>query len=108
MTYHVTLGGSDSPASGAGIKACPGCEQDASNPDDGDDANADMDSEADQVMRVLWESHEVLFCCFDYYACFGSDIVSLSFNSWSQFVADCGLVSNQSKYCKKADIDRLV
>lgn len=76
--------------------------------DDGDDANADMDSEADQVMRVLWESHEVLFCCFDYYACFGSDIVSLSFNSWSQFVADCGLVSNQSKYCKKADIDRLV
>ena len=72
------------------------------------DANANADREADQVMRILWDYHDLLFCCFEYYACLGNDPCTISYNAWSQFVADCGLVSNESKFCKKSDIDRLV
>lgn len=44
---------------------------------------------------------------FAYYACLGGDVTYIFFNQWAQFVDDCGLASNKSKFCKKSDMDRL-
>ena len=35
------------------------------------------------------------------------DIGAIGFNQWSYFVSDFGLVSKASKFCKRADMDRL-
>ena len=52
-----------------------------------DDGEADYDlngipDEVEEVGRVLWDHHILLFCVFDYYACLGTDMSSISLNSW--------------------------
>lgn len=60
-----------------------------------------------QVEEALWEYHGLYFVVFAYYACLGGDVSFIYFNQWAQFIQDCDLANNRSKYCKKADIDRL-
>ena len=45
---------------------------------------------------------------FEYYASIdGESVHSISLNEWTTFLDDNGLVDANSKYCKRADMDRL-
>lgn len=79
------------------------------NDDDGAvDADGDgTPDEVEEVADVLWEFHDLLFCLFDFYCGCGSNLLSMALNQWSEFIEDCHLVTKKSKYCKKADMDRL-
>ena len=77
-----------------------------------DDGTADLDGdgtpdEVTEVGDVLWDFHDLLFCLFDYYCALGTNLGSMAFNNWSDFLTTCKLVSKKSKFCKKADMDRL-
>ena len=77
-----------------------------------DDAGLDTDGdgrsdEVEEVEAVLWAHHSTLFNLFTFYACLGNDMHSLYLNQWSLLLEDYHLVSNSSKLCKKADMDRL-
>lgn len=63
--------------------------------------------------QALWLSADLIEMLFTYYATRTaddgnrSDIGGLGFNQWSSFVADYGLVNKHSRFCKRADMDRL-
>ena len=79
-----------------------------SDDDQGHDADGDGRSdEVEEVESVLWAHHTELFTLFTYYASLGGDLHAMGLNQWSAFLDDFGLVSNASKHCKKADLDRL-
>ena len=64
--------------------------------------------EVQEVKEVFYQHHETYFMLFDVYAALGGDSFDeLSLNEWTLFVGDCKLASNKSKFCKKADLDRL-
>jgi len=63
--------------------------------------------EVEEVGAVLWESAERIFLIFSYYSALGDDIFGLSLNEWTQFVDDHKINNKKSKFCKKADLDRL-
>lgn len=65
--------------------------------------------EVEEVEKVLWQFHDLIYVCFDYYAALGSsdDFTHMQLNSFTQFVADCHLSSNKSKFCKKTHFDQL-
>lgn len=80
--------------------------------DAGGDGAADLDGggesgSSEQVLTLMWQHHIVINLIFAYYCGCGSDISQMSLNEWSQFVTDFGIADNKSKYCKKADMDRL-
>ena len=77
--------------------------------EDEDETHLDGMDEVQEVVQVLWEYHDLVYVAFDYYACQGAsdDITAMSFNAFAQFVADCGLASNKSKFCKKTHFDQL-
>ena len=65
-------------------------------------------TEVDEVGAVLWESHDMIYQLFAYYAAgVGGDIDGLGLNEWTLFVDDHKLASKHFKLCKKADCDRL-
>ena len=78
-----------------------------------DDGGADEDGdgvadEVDEVREVLWKHVTLYFCLFDHYASLGGDsLQTVSLNEWNRFVEDCRLANQKSKYCKRADLDRL-
>ena len=79
------------------------------NDDDGG-ADEDGDGTPDEVAEVgdvLWDFHDLLFCLFDYYCGVGANLLAMAFNQWSELLEDCQLVNKKSKFCKKADMDRL-
>ena len=59
------------------------------------------------LRQIGVEGDELVMQLFNYYALCEQEMHCLTFNAWSQFVEDCRLVSNKSKLCKKADMDRL-
>ena len=63
--------------------------------------------EVEEVGAVLWESADLIFRLFTYYACIGDDIFGMSFNEWTQFVGELKLADKRSKLCKKRDLDRI-
>ena len=79
--------------------------------DDDGAADADGDGTLDEVedtRSVLWDFHDLYFAIFDYYAgTIGNDVLTMSYNGWTQFVVDCGLASSEQKHMKKADFDRI-
>ena len=78
--------------------------------DDSGKEDADNNGIADEVEEVealLWEVRDVIIVLFMYYTCIGSDLCFLYLNQWSQFVDECQLASNKSKFLKKSDTDRL-
>lgn len=61
-----------------------------------------------EVKDALWAYHDSVIMIFDIYAALGGDSVhEMSLNEWSELVRDFELADNSSKYCKKADLDRL-
>ena len=58
-------------------------------------------------MEVIWEHHGLLYTVFAFYAATADETQYVFLNQWSQFINDCGLASNKSKFCKKSDMDRL-
>ena len=42
-----------------------------------------------------------------YFTCIGTDICFMSLNQWTQFIEECKLADNKSKFLKKSDLDRL-
>ena len=77
---------------------------DAGGVDEDGDGTPD---EVEEVGDVLWDLHDLLFCAYDYYCGCGKNIQSMALNQWTDFIEDCKLVDRKSKFCKKADIDRL-
>ena len=77
--------------------------------DDGDlDVNDDgVADEIEESMEVMWEYHGLLYTIFAFYAATADETQYIYLNQWSQFINDCGLASNKSKFCKKSDMDRL-
>lgn len=79
--------------------------------DDSKGLDTDGDGRSDEIEEVetvLWNHHTMLFTLFTYYACMGGDLDSLGLNQFAQLLEDFHLVSNSSKYCKKADMVRVV
>lgn len=74
-------------------------------------ADADGDGVADELEEVhaaIWAHRNTYFRLFDYYASLGGDTIgSISVNEWTAFVDECHLANNKSKFCKRADLDRL-
>ena len=74
-------------------------------------ADADGDGVADELEEVhaaIWAHRNIYFRLFDYYASLGGDTIgSISVNEWTAFVDECHLANNKSKFCKRADLDRL-
>ena len=80
------------------------------NDDDGDvDADGDgVFDELGEVLHVAWEHRGAYFRLFDHYASVGGDSMgSISVNEWNFFVGDMDLADAKSKFCKKADLERL-
>lgn len=77
---------------------------DAGGVDEDGDGTPD---EIEEVGDVLWDLHDLIFCAYDYYCGCGKNIQSMALNQWTDFIEDCKLVDRKSKFCKKADIDRL-
>jgi hypothetical protein len=79
--------------------------------DDDDAVDDDGDGiidEIEEVHEVLFQHRRLYFTLFDYYAGFGGDgDLSMSINEWTAFVDDCQLADPKSKFCKRADLDRL-
>lgn len=78
--------------------------------DDGmqDDDGDGICDEVAEVLEVFWDHHVLFVAVFEYYASIGGDSVhSISLNEWTLFVEGCGLVNAKSKFCKRADMDRL-
>lgn len=67
------------------------------------------------MAEALWAHHDVLVSAFSYYSSLGvdssigcaNDLSFLTLNSWTQFLESSQLVKPKSKYCKRADMDRL-
>ena len=83
-----------------------------------DDAFADDDGDGvpDEVVEVgtaLWLSSDLLEMLFTFYATRTADslgradIGAIDLNQWSAFSTDFGLVAKRSKFCKRADLDRI-
>ena len=60
-----------------------------------------------QVADVLSVHFDMLYLVFAYYASYSNELHYLTLNAWTQWSEDFKLVKNTSKYCKKADFDRL-
>ena len=78
------------------------------------DANGGNDSTGDgiadelqEIESLLWDLRGFVFILFQYYTCIGSDLCFMGLNQWSQFVDECNVADNKSKFLKKSDLDRL-
>ena len=61
-----------------------------------------------QVHDVLWESHKLLYGCFDRYAALGSeDIFGISFNGFKSFCSDCHIIDDDIETCVASVVDQL-
>jgi len=57
---------------------------------------------------VLWDFHDILTMLFEFYsATDGGSIARMGFNGWAKFTHDFNIASKRSKFCKRADLDRL-
>ena len=63
--------------------------------------------EIEECIEVMWEFHTTLNLIFVFYCACGADITCLFFNEYSKMVEDFDLASRKSKFCKRADLDRL-
>lgn len=61
----------------------------------------------DRVSKVMNEHYMSIGILFSYYASYGNELHYLTLNGWTQLTEDFRLVKNSSKFCKKADCDRL-
>lgn len=76
--------------------------------DPGKDEDGDgIPDEVVEVGTVLWQNHDAVCLIFAYYASMGGDISTIGLNQWSLFLEDFKLVQRKSKFCKRADMDRI-
>ena len=70
---------------------------------------AAADSELVEVGKVMWKHHQLIYRCFDAYACadIKNNIDTITYNPFKDFVDDCDLDDPGSKHCDNADFDRL-
>jgi hypothetical protein len=67
----------------------------------------ELPEELKEVEKVLCELRNLYFVVFMYYASTGNDLMFWYLNQWIQFVEDCKISDNKSKFLKKSDLDRL-
>jgi hypothetical protein len=78
--------------------------------EEGTQGEGSGDHEIVEVGKVLWRHHLLLYRIFDAYAGAGgpkSDLSSIGYNNFKDFVQDCDLDEPGSKFCDSADFDRL-